>query len=167
MPAIGDSMSPEQQEPKHILVINDDPAILTLFQELLDEEGYAVTLDKFGRQTGELLETIRTLSPDLVIMDFIIGHEDSGWQLLQAAKMDRGTRDIPVIVCTGAVRQVTELSQHLDEMGVHVVIKPFDIDHLIEVIGKTWASLDSPTPGLDTVSLDAKADAAPENHAQE
>lgn len=152
-------MTSASRNSKHILVVNDDPAILTLFQELLEEEGYTVTLDKFGRQTGELLEVIRTLKPDLVIMDFIIGHEDSGWQLLQAAKMDRETRNIPVIVCTGAIRQVTELSQHLDAMDVHVVIKPFDIDHLIEVIKKTWASLDAPTPGLDTVSLDAKKDA--------
>lgn len=154
-------MSNDHQEPKHILVVNDDPAILSLFQDLLGEEGYTVTLDKFGRQTGELLESIRELKPDLMIMDFIIGHEDSGWQLLQVAKMDRETRDIPVIVCTGAVRQVTELSQHLDEMGVHVVIKPFDIDHLIEVIDKTWSSLESPTPGLDTVPLEAKKGAGP------
>lgn len=144
-------MSVESQASKHILVINDDPAILGLFEDLLGEEGYDVTIDKFGRQTGELLESIRTLKPDLVIMDFLIGHEDSGWQLLQVAKMDRETRDIPVIVCTGAVKQVTELSQHLDEMGVHVVLKPFDIDHLLEIISKTWASLDSPTPGLDTL----------------
>lgn len=146
------------REQKHILVVNDDPAILNLFQDLLEEEGYSVSLDKFGRQTGELLETIRSLRPDLVIMDFIIGGEASGWQLLQVAKMDRKTRDIPVIVCTGAIRQVTELSQHLDEMGVHVVLKPFDIDHLLEVIDKTWASLDAPTPGLDTIPLRDKQD---------
>jgi CheY-like chemotaxis protein len=144
-------MTQDPQHAKHILVINDDPAILGLFQDLLGEEGYKVTLDKFARQTSELLETIRQIGPDLVIMDFIIGHEDSGWQLLQAAKMDRDTRDLPVVVCTGAVRQVTELSEHLDAMGVHVVLKPFDIDHLLEIIDKTWASLDHPTPGLDTI----------------
>jgi CheY-like chemotaxis protein len=149
-------MTSDRQDAKHILVINDDPAILTLFQDLLGDEGYTVTLDKFGRQTGELLEVIRTLQPDLVIMDFIIGHENSGWQLLQAAKMDRETRDIPVVVCTGAIRQVTELSQHLDALDVHVVIKPFDIDHLIEVIAKTWVSVDDPVPGLDTISLEDK-----------
>lgn len=148
----------QDRKQQHILVVNDDPAILTLFQDLLGEEGYQVTLDRFGRQTGELLETIRSLKPDLVIMDFIIGGEASGWQLLQAAKMDRETRDIPVIVCTGAVKQITELSEHLDGMDVHVVIKPFDIDHLLEVIAKTWLSLDTLTPGLGTIPLDAKHD---------
>lgn len=137
---------------KRILVVNDDPAILELFRDLLSEEGYEVTLDKFARQTGELLQSIKELEPDLIVMDFIIGREDSGWQLLQVTKMDRSTREIPVIVCTGAVKQVTELSAHLDGMGVHVVIKPFDIDHLLEVIDKVWDSQESPTPGLDTIT---------------
>ncbi len=155
-------MANDQQDPKHILAINDDEAILGLFQEMLGEEGYAVTLDKFGRKTSDLLESIRELQPDLVIMDFIIGNEDSGWQLLQAAKMARDTRDIPVIVCTGAIRQVTDLSDHLDAMGVHVVIKPFDIDHLLDIIATTWASQDSPTPALDTVDTSVGTKVGPE-----
>lgn len=139
---------------KRIFVVNDDPAILDLFQDLLSEEGYEVILDRFNRKTGELLDTIREVQPDLVIMDFIIGGEASGWQLLQVTQMDRSTRDIPVIVCTGAVKQVTELSAHLDGMDVNVVIKPFDIDHLLDIISKVWASQDSPTPGLDTLGSD-------------
>jgi CheY-like chemotaxis protein len=123
---------------KRILVINDDPAILDLFQELLGEEGYTVTLDNFARQTGELQQSIRETKPDLIIMDFVIGGEASGWQLLQLTRMDRATRDIPVIICTGAVRQVNELGAHLDTMGVQVVTKPFDIDHLLETISQAW-----------------------------
>jgi CheY-like chemotaxis protein len=119
---------------KHILAVNDDPAILELFNELLTEEGYRVTLDVFARSTSEILADIRRLQPDLVIMDFIIGSEGSGWQLLQAVRMDRRTRDIPVIVCTGAVRQIRELSEHLSEMHVETLLKPFDIDHLIEMV---------------------------------
>jgi CheY-like chemotaxis protein len=137
-----------REKKKHILAINDDPAILALFDELLGEEGYEVTLDNFARQTGELLQTIRDLQPDLVIMDFIIGGESSGWQLLQASRMDRATRDIPVVMCTAAVKQVTELSEHLDGMGVHVVIKPFDIDHLLGIIAAVWETEDSSVPGL-------------------
>lgn len=136
----------------HILVVNDDPAILDLFEDLLGEEGYRVTLDRFGRETSEIMKTLQAIKPDLVIMDFIVGGEASGWQLLQAAKMDRSTRDIPVIVCTAAVRQITELSDHLDSLDVHVVVKPFDIDHLLDVIQQVWELKDSPTPGLDTTT---------------
>ena len=48
--------------------------------------------------------------------------------------MDRETRSIPVIICTAAVKTVSELQSHLDAMGIKVVLKPFDIDHLIEVV---------------------------------
>lgn len=152
-------MSQDADQRKHILVINDDPAILQLFDDLLSEEGYCVTLDNFGRLTTDLLEAIREIQPDMVIMDFIVGGEAKGWQLVQATQMDRSVRDIPVIICTAAVKQVTELSAHLDGIGVHVVIKPFDIDHLIEIINKVWLSQDSPTPGLDTLSNDLLKDA--------
>lgn len=149
-------MSQDPDQRKHIVVINDDPAILQLFDELLSEEGYRVTLDNFGRQTAELLDSIRELQPDMVVMDFIIGGEAKGWQLLQATQMDRAVRDIPVIICTGAVKQVTELSGHLDSVGVQVVIKPFDIDHLIDIIDKVWLSQGSPTPGLDTLGIEER-----------
>ncbi len=148
-------MPTTSDERRHILVVNDDPAILELFSELLEEAGYQVSLDKFARQTGELLDSIKELRPDLIILDFIIGGESSGWQMLQAAQMDRTTRDIPVIVCTAAVKQVTELSVHLDEMGVHVVLKPFDIDHLLDIVNRVGASQDAPTPGLDTLGASA------------
>jgi CheY-like chemotaxis protein len=143
-------MSRDTDSRKHIIAINDDPAVLQLFDDLLSEEGYRVTVDNFGRQTTELLDSIREHQPDLVVMDFIIGGEPRGWQLLQATQMDRTIRDIPVVICTGAVKQVTELSAHLDSLGVHVVIKPFDIDNLLEVINKVWLSNESHTPELGT-----------------
>ncbi len=119
---------------KHILVVNDEPAILRLFAELFGEEGYRVTLEDFSRQTQDVFESIREQFPDLVILDLIIGDEGGGWQLLQLMKMDRTTRDTPLIVCTGAVNQVNELRGQLETMGVQVVLKPFDIDHLLSVI---------------------------------
>lgn len=136
-------MPKRAREQKHILVINDDQAILDVFNDLLGDEGYEVTLDRFSRSTTELHQSIRELAPDLVIMDFVIGGEAAGWQLLQVTQMDRTLRDIPVIVCTGAVKQVTELGPHLESMGVQVVIKPFDIDHLLEVVDKAWASVEA------------------------
>jgi CheY-like chemotaxis protein len=123
-------------EPKHVMVVNDTPDILALFEDLLGEEGYRVTTDRFTIEMTEMLARVKELRPDLLVLDFRIGGEDQGWQFLQLLKMDRETRGIPIIVCTGAVRQVEELRPHLDEMGVAVVLKPFDIDHLLAVIGK-------------------------------
>lgn len=62
--------------------------------------------------------------------------------------MDRATRDIPVIVCTGAVRQVEEMQPHLAEMKVAVVLEPFDIDQLL---GELATVLRQAREGADVV----------------
>jgi chemotaxis family two-component system response regulator PixH len=128
------------QNAKHILVINDTVAILELFRTLLEEEGYRVTTDGFTVEMLEMLGHIKADKPDLIVLDFIILNEGMGWQLLQILKMDRDTRDIPVIACTAAVKLVEELQTHLDDMGVSVVLKPFDIDHVLAEVEKKLCS---------------------------
>ena len=131
--------------PKHVFVINDEPAILALFQEILEEEGYRVTLDTFGRiGVREQYERIAAEQPDLVVLDFLIGGEPMGWQLVQVLKMRRATEKIPIVVCTAAVSVVKEIHVHLSEMSVGVVIKPFDIDHLLGAVRRTLAGDSQP-----------------------
>jgi CheY-like chemotaxis protein len=124
--------------PKHIFVINDTVAILDLFRSILEEEGFQVTTDGFSIELVEMLGRVKASAPDLIILDFVILDEGKGWQFLQLLKMERQTKDIPVIVCTAAAKLVEELQMHLDAMGVVVVLKPFDIDHLLDEIAKVW-----------------------------
>jgi CheY-like chemotaxis protein len=90
----------------------------------------------------EMLRRIREEQPDLIVLDFVILDEGKGWQFLQLLKMDRETRHIPVIVCTAASKLVEDLQTHLDDMKVSVVLKPFDIDRLLNEITKIWAPVD-------------------------
>lgn len=120
-----------QAEQKHVFVINDTVAILELFRLMLEDEGYRVTTDGFSVELVEMLGRVKDAQPDLVVLDFVILDEGKGWQFLQLLKMDREARHIPVIVCTAAAKLVEELQTHLDTMGVAVVLKPFDIDHLL------------------------------------
>ena len=92
------------QSQKHIFVINDTIAILELFTALLEDEGYRVTTDGFTVEMIELLKRVKAERPHLLVLDFLIQDEGKGWQFLQMLKMDRETRDIPVVVCTAAIR---------------------------------------------------------------
>lgn len=130
---------PSDAETKHIFVINDTPEILEMFRALLGEEGYRVTLDRFTVELAEMLARVKDGKPDLLVLDYLFGREEQGWQFLQMLKMDRAARDIPVVVCTAAARQIEELRAHLDDMGVAVVLKPFDIDHLLAVVANKLA----------------------------
>jgi CheY-like chemotaxis protein len=127
---------------KHIFVINDTIAILELFTALLEDEGYRVTTDGFMIEMVELLRRVKADRPDLLVLDFLIQDEGKGWQFLQMLKMDRETRDIPVVVCTAAIKLVDDLQAHLDSMGVGVVLKPFDIEVLLAEIDKMWQTQD-------------------------
>ncbi len=111
-----------------ILVVNDTQEILELFRILLEEEGYEVVLSGFPVQE---ISDVERINPDLIILDFVFGDQKSGWQMLQMLKMKRSTASIPVIVCTAALGLVREQEGYLVSQGVHVVFKPFDIDHLL------------------------------------
>ena len=119
-----------------IMVVNDSREILELFEEILTDEGYEVDLYSYG--VHDLIE-VKESRPDMIILDYLIGEEGYGWQLLQKLKMDRDTAHIPVIVCSAAVKQLRELEAWLAEKGVGVVFKPFDIDDLLVAVRKMMA----------------------------
>jgi len=122
---------------RHILAIDNSQAVLDLFRELLEGEGYRVSIQSY---VDKDLDAIKDLTPDLIILDYMWGAEDGGWSLLQLLRMDPGTKDIPIVLCTGAVAEAGELQPHLEEMDVRVVLKPFDLDDLL---GAIRAALDS------------------------
>src|SRR5688572_33282230 len=112
---------------KTIVVINDSPELLELAELLLRDEDYDVKIALIG--TGAL-DLIRTTLPDLVILDVRLP-DVSGWDILQALKLDPKTSMIPVLVCSAAVQELRALENQLARMGVDVLIKPFAIDTLL------------------------------------
>jgi hypothetical protein len=65
-------------------------------------------------------------------------------------QMNPRTAQIPLILCTGAVREVEALSGHLTEMGIRVVLKPFSIYHLLVVITEVLGPLPRRMPAAQT-----------------
>ncbi len=122
----------EDRQP-HILVVNDAQEILDLFQELLEDEGYRVTtsLATLG------IDRIVGLAPDLIIQDLLFPHvQETGWRFLELVRLSPALAQIPLILCTAAVDVVRdeEMAERLRRLNVHVVLKPFDIRELLDVI---------------------------------
>jgi CheY-like chemotaxis protein len=129
-PSTERSSSPNGYQP-HILAINNDPAVLSLFRDLLQEAGYQVSTQNY---IDRELDQIKALKPDLIVLDYMWATEDASWSLLQMLRMDPSTVAIPIVLCTGAVHEVKALEEHLVSMGVTVVLKPFNIDQLVDAI---------------------------------
>jgi CheY-like chemotaxis protein len=87
----------------HILAINNDPAVLALCRDLLEEAGYQVSTQTYvDRDVAQ----IKALEPDLIVLDYMWANEDASWSLLQMLRMDPAIAAIPIVLCTGAVREV-------------------------------------------------------------
>ena len=134
----------------HIMVINDNQEILTLFEEILTEEGYSVSLYSFAMHD---LAEVEQIKPDLIILDHIMGGEAVGWQMLQKLKMRRSTANIPVVVCTAAVKAVQEMEGYLKAKGVGLVLKPFDIEDLLEAVALALATRNAIPSMMDDPSI--------------
>jgi DNA-binding response OmpR family regulator len=121
-----------------ILVVNDTQEILELFRMILEGEGgYEVILSGFPMQE---IEDVEQIKPDLIILDLVFGSEKTGMQMLQMLKMKRSTQSIPVIICTAALDLVREQEGYLNSQGVHLIYKPFDIDHLMTSVKRLLES---------------------------
>ena len=118
-------MEPQSTSRARIVVINDDTDFLTLMSELLTEvEGYDVLVCREGNHAYPFVKEHR---PDLVILDIRIEGQDAGWAILECLTLDPATRPIPLIVCSAAIRELQAHRELLDQHGIDVLAKPFDV----------------------------------------
>jgi CheY-like chemotaxis protein len=119
----------------HVLVIDDTQEILDLIQELLEEEGYRVTTS----QALLNVDKVHTLAPDIIVQDLLFeGTQELGWKFLELVRLDPQLARIPLVLCTAAVRTVTqpEMAEQLNRLGIRVVLKPFVIEDLLTALSE-------------------------------
>ena len=117
---------------KRVLIANDTQEILELFKDILEGMGFETVLVSFAPRE---LDQVREAKPDIIILDLIFGgRELAGWQLLQKIRMDRELERVPVILCSAAVRDISEQQGYLTEQGVLIVLKPFTVSQLEEAL---------------------------------
>lgn len=114
--------------PNHsvVLVIDDDPLIRALLQDILHEEGYEVLLADDGEQALVILTTAR---PDLVTLDLNLPGIGGDVVLKELRNQDT-TKDLPVIV----VSALETIPREVQKLAQAVIQKPFKIDKLLATI---------------------------------
>lgn len=110
----------EQPDPPTVLIADDEPAIVDLLAQFLEDEGYAVERASDGRMA---LEMTRQSAPDLVIADVMMPGMD-GFELLDELGADG--HGVPVILMSAAVVSRRE--------GVPFIAKPFDLGELLDLV---------------------------------
>lgn len=135
---------------RKILIVDDEPDIITFVSAVLEENGYTSISAKDGI---EGLELLRTEKPDLVLLDLMMPKK-SGITMFQELRNDPEMSHTPVVVVTG-VSEVTGVDfknfmykkplaheeKFVETTGLTkytipdgYVEKPIDPDELIEAI---------------------------------
>jgi len=103
---------------------------LQLLEQVLVDAGHEVSTES---DSAAILERLRQESPDLMVLDLFIG-DLNGFDLIAEVRADPQLGSMPLLLCTGATRDVDARHDWLLEMKVPVLEKPFDLDDLVQQV---------------------------------
>ncbi len=116
---------------KKILIIEDDPLLLKVYQEVLEKTGYTVLTATTG-PSG--MDAIIAHRPNLVLLDLMIPGGLNGFDILSDMKKRQELSAIPVIVISNLD---SEKEVALEIGAVDYIFKPSsNIDEIVDTIQK-------------------------------
>jgi len=114
---------------KTIMVVDDNPDIITIVKTILEGKGYNVLSAASG---PELLDLLKGQKPDLIILDIMMPEMD-GLEVLTRLKGMADTTSIPIILLTAKVQYEDVLGGY--KLGAdYYITKPFTSTQLINGI---------------------------------
>jgi PAS domain S-box-containing protein len=106
-----------------ILVVDDDPAILQTYSEILRAEGYEVWEASTGHQG---LQAARERRPDLVLLDVMLP-DLSGMEVCRQIKAAAALADVFVVLVSGTAVSVAHKVDGLETGADDYLVKPLDV----------------------------------------
>lgn len=114
-----------------VLVVDDDPEIVTMLSARLEKKGYRVVTASDGNQA--LAEAKRS-RPKLIVLDVMMPHK-TGWEVARALKQDPVTEGIKIVMLTAIGEQMNEMTSPLYGADAYFD-KPFDFSSLEKKIAE-------------------------------
>ena len=113
---------------KLILVVEDDPDLRETLLEVLEDEGFEVSIAANGREALDILETRRGAA--LVLLDLVMPDMD-GLEFLRRQLQSPALPSVPVVILTGDSKGQNEART----MGfAHALAKPFREEDLLRLV---------------------------------
>ena len=125
-----------------LLVLDDEPDLLFLYQLILEPEGYLVHLAASG---FEQVTDIEHFQPDLLILDYHVRRHRGAEPLVRQLKAYPPTSALPVILCTADAYAIADEKDFLRAHHVGVILKPFAIAALVQLVHQMLAGTATPT----------------------
>ena len=107
-----------------VLIVDDEPDIVELLRDALEEAGFVVLTAHNGRAALDLLAH----TPIALVLTDLMMPQVTGLQLAQQLRSDPRTAAIPVLVMSAAP------PPHLADVFAAVLPKPFAMDDLVAIV---------------------------------
>jgi EAL domain-containing protein (putative c-di-GMP-specific phosphodiesterase class I)/ActR/RegA family two-component response regulator len=124
---------------QNILVVDDEEPVRRLLRDCLELDGYEV------REAADAMAAIDRIGediPDCVLLDVMMPGM-SGLELLERLRKDPLTAELPVMMLTAATDDDTTWTGWANGASCYVP-KPFDIDHMLDWVGRLCAPAAEP-----------------------
>ncbi|HPL96446.1 MAG TPA: response regulator [Smithellaceae bacterium] len=108
-------------KPQTVLIVDDEPANISLLNEVLKTD-YRIMVAKDGKRA--LLVAQSNPPPDLILLDIVMPELD-GYEVLKRLKADEDTKKIPIIFVTSKNKDEDE-TKGLEMGAVDYIHKPFN-----------------------------------------
>ena len=118
-----------------VLIIDDSPTELHLFQNMLEKNGFETLVADSG-EAG--LRQARTSLPDCILMDVVMPGMN-GFQATRKLNRDPATSGIPVIIVTSK-DQATDKIWGMRQGAVEYLVKPIGEQQLVAKINAVTAA---------------------------
>ncbi len=123
---------------KKIIVIDDDPHIVTFLTVLLQDNGY----DTISAENGKVgLDKTRAEKPDLILLDITMP-EKSGVKFYREVRDDEYLKKIPVVMVTGVTVDFKKFISTRRQVPPPdgYISKPVDRQELLDTIAQLLAA---------------------------
>ena len=121
---------------KTILIVDDDPELRDLMEQLLSDEGHK-TLTAQDASSALAIMATSPAKPDLLLADYNLPGGMNGLQLADKIRAALG-QQFPVVILTGDISTAT--LRDVAEQGCAQLNKPVKLDALTQVIHRLLAS---------------------------
>ena len=112
-----------------ILVVDDDPEIVSLLSTRLGRRGYKISTASDGVKA---IEIAKKELPDLVLLDVMMPGK-SGWEVARVLKQDPVTQNVKIMMVSAIGEKTNELTAPIYGADAHID-KPFEIETLEKMI---------------------------------
>ena len=122
-----------------ILLVDNDSDFVEINKSLLEKKEYEVIA---AYNANECREKIKSINPDLIILDVMMDSTDDGFELATDIGYAEKTKDIPIIMVTALTKKKVKFPWKYGQIDDNwlpvktIIEKPVDPERLLDEINK-------------------------------